>query len=385
MFSSLKTVAAVALIAYVQAAPLVARCVGDECNQSASSGNVNLGSTTNIAPVTNVTPITRYQPYVQAFAPLVQSECDDDFDSQSDFSGLGYGGSMYGSGFYGRNSGFYGSGLYRSGVYGNSLYGPGYGRGGLYGGSIRNNGGLFKRNHLDASSSDLSGTGASSSGNLLFSQFQHNCAENSDAEGCQTSVPAQSVDMGSQVTAQPTNEIYPSTSYQAHVQSLGADIQASAAESHQLPQQNVNLGSNVAIQPTTQVVPQTTYQPTVNQLATSIQAAPQQDQSLPQSTIQLGSSVQISPQVQVTPLTTFQPSIQSLPFIINAEPCDNSDVTSIGSSGWNSATTYPSTSYAGSNYASAFPSSGASYHSPSYPSSITSGSSGATSSIQDCA
>ncbi|KAG0351466.1 hypothetical protein BGZ54_003236, partial [Gamsiella multidivaricata] len=70
---SIKFASALVLAAFsAQAAPLVARqCAGGQCAQSASSGNVDLASTTNITPVTNVTPVTRLQPYVHAYAPIV--------------------------------------------------------------------------------------------------------------------------------------------------------------------------------------------------------------------------------------------------------------------------------------------------------------------------
>ncbi|KAF9990231.1 hypothetical protein BGZ75_003123 [Mortierella antarctica] len=292
-------IAAAVVLAFVsaQAAPLERRLLGSDCYQSASSGNVDISSTTNIAPVTEVTPITRYQPYVQTFAPIVDSECD-------------YGGHGYLQG-YGGHEGYGGYGGY-GGCGGYGGYGA-YGRGyrGTYGRMTdlgRRFGTRFqKREDVEEKTS----------GSLLFSQFQ-------SQEACDTSVPAQTVDMGSQVNIQPTNQVLPETTYQNRVQALDTNIDACAAESSALPQQNVNLGSHVSIQPTTHVNPDTTYQPTVNQLTTSIDAAPQQDQSLPQSSVQLGSSVNIAPEVHVQPLTTFQSSVKSLPFIINAEPCVSS-------------------------------------------------------------
>ncbi|KAF9403277.1 hypothetical protein BGZ94_004658, partial [Podila epigama] len=62
-------------MAAAQAAPMGGQCPGSACSQSASSGDVQISSSTNIVPITEVTPITRYQPIVLANAPIVQSEC----------------------------------------------------------------------------------------------------------------------------------------------------------------------------------------------------------------------------------------------------------------------------------------------------------------------
>ncbi|KAF9353118.1 hypothetical protein BGX26_009093 [Mortierella sp. AD094] len=325
-FLSLKAASTLVLaLAVAQAAPLAARsCSGAECNQSVNSGNVQLGSTTNITPITDITPITRYQPIVQAYAPIVHSECDTGLEDgcnsdygDYDYSGLGRSDLGYSNYGYSR-LGYSDIGNPGLGYYGQTRhYSP---IGGLYG----------RRRFLKRSSDDQSASQESGSGSLLFNQFQSPDCQ-AGQEGCETSVPAQNVDLGSHVSIQPTNQVYPSTTYQNHVQSLDANIDASEAQSSNLPQQKVDLGSNVSIQPTTKVLPQTTYQPSVNQLTTSIQAAPQQDQSLPQSSVQLGSHVSIAPSVQVHPLTTFQSSITSLPFIINSEPC-TSDISSLPSS-----------------------------------------------------
>ncbi|CAO3565509.1 unnamed protein product [Mortierella alpina] len=296
---TLKITAAIVLaLVSVQAAPtLERRILGSDCYQSASSGNVDISSTTNIAPVTEVTPITRYQPYVQTFAPIVDSECD--------YGGYGR---LGGLGSLGGFGGLEGYGAYGRGYRG---YRGAYGRMGGFGRGFGTR--LLKR----AEAEEGEDVEEKKSGSLLFSQFQ-------SQEACDTSVPAQTIDMGSQVNIQPTNQVLPETTYQNRVQALDTNIDACAAEASALPQQNVNLGSHVSIQPTTHVNPDTTYQPTVNQLTTSIDAAPQQDQSLPQSSVQLGSSVHIAPEVYVQPLTTFQSSVKSLPFIINAEPCASS-------------------------------------------------------------
>ncbi|KAF9575779.1 hypothetical protein EC968_001566 [Mortierella alpina] len=287
------TVAVVLVLVSVQAAPaLERRFRGSDCYQSASSGNVDISSTTNIAPVTEVTPITRYQPYVQTFAPIVDSECDYDH--------------LYGG--YG-NYDAYGRGYH-------GAYGRMAGLGRRFGTRFQKRRDVEEKEEKEEKEDveEKEDAEEKKSGSLLFSQFQ-------SQEACDVSVPAQTVDMGSQVNIQPTNQVLPETTYQNRVQALDTNIDACAAESSALPQQNVNLGSHVSIQPTTHVNPDTTYQPTVNQLTTSIDAAPQQDQSLPQSSVQLGSSVHIAPEVHVKPLTTFQNSVKSLPFIINAEPC----------------------------------------------------------------
>ncbi|KAI1311066.1 hypothetical protein EDD11_003539 [Mortierella claussenii] len=321
-FLSLKVASAIVLaIASVQAAPLERRCVGSECYQAASSGDVEVGSTTSIQPITDVTPITRYQPIVQTHAAIVDSDCDHgDYGRYENYGGYGNHG---GYGSYGRY-GDYGYGDYDS-------YGLGYrGRGyrGYYGRR-------FMKRQDDASA--MSTSTSASSGNLLFSQLQQ--PDGAADASCEASVPAQNVDLGSQVSIQPTNQVLPSTTYQNHVQALDSNIDAAPAQDNSLPQQHISLGSNVSIQPTTQVLPQTTYQPEVNQLTTAVDAAPQQDQSLPQSSVNLGSSVHIKPTVQVTPLTTFQPSIQSLPFIINSQPCiDDSAFAGSSTSGAFSST-----------------------------------------------
>ncbi|KAF9271104.1 hypothetical protein BGZ88_006829, partial [Linnemannia elongata] len=78
-----------------QALPLTGSgCTGADCYQSASSGSVNVGSSTNVFPETNITPITRIQPYVQALAPIVDSDCDYGLLGNYGYGGLG----NYGSG-----------------------------------------------------------------------------------------------------------------------------------------------------------------------------------------------------------------------------------------------------------------------------------------------
>ncbi|KAF9907380.1 hypothetical protein BX616_000428 [Lobosporangium transversale] len=360
------TVALVLAAASVQAVP-----IRDACYQVADSGNVDVSSSTNIKPITDVTPITRYQPIVKAFAPLVDSECD-----------------------------YYDKGLYGGYDYDNypySRYGRGYCGRGYYGRTYSPLDPLNARRFVKRQDPNQTTIGATagaptgnvpesgtapeseaatcpSSGSLLFKQFQA-------PADCQASIPAQNVDMGSQVLIQPTNKVLPSTTYQSHVQSLDSNIAAAPAQSSSLPQQNVDLGSNVFIQPTTQVLPKTSYQPEVNQLTTQIDAAPQQDQSLPQSSVLLGSQVHISPNVHVKPLTTFQPTIESLPFIIHAAPCiDQSgfspmppfgSAASEGSFSMSGAQDARGGAFAGQNFGSTFSSS--SLHRNRMPMGVTPG------------
>ncbi|KAF9919853.1 hypothetical protein BGZ65_011756, partial [Modicella reniformis] len=94
---SLKIASALVLaILSVQAAPSAKRQFpGTACDQNVHSGNVDINSFTNIVPVTDVTPITRFQPIVKTFAPLVDSECANQWPGiygyRSGFSGLGRG------------------------------------------------------------------------------------------------------------------------------------------------------------------------------------------------------------------------------------------------------------------------------------------------------
>ncbi|KAG0056315.1 hypothetical protein BGZ83_005683 [Gryganskiella cystojenkinii] len=309
------------------------------CSQSVDSGNVNLSSAVQAIPITQVTPVTHYQPVVQAFAPIVQSACDQEnsvLDFESDYSDL--------SGDRGLYSGIGSNDLF-NGDSSNDLVSDssiGNNNGFYYGtGSSGYGSSMYRRNlqydsassgtHAGSDSTDLSGymnTMTLHADNSMIDTSSQmggaantaNCAEGSD---CSTSIPAQNVDLGSQVSMVPTTAVQPATFYQPQVQALESQIDATPAQSTSLPPQNVNLGSNVQIQPLTQVLPQTMYQPEVHQLETAVLSAPQQDQSLPQSSVQLGSSVHISPQVVVTPITQFQSTVQSLPFIIDVEPCES--------------------------------------------------------------
>ncbi|KAF9110417.1 hypothetical protein BGX27_006376 [Mortierella sp. AM989] len=267
------------------------------CSQSVNSGYTSLESTVNTVPITDVTPINRYQPHIQAYAPIVQSEC---------YQTLGYGdaNNFLGSDF-GTDEDF-------SSPIGSS-YDDNYNESTL-GSDSR----LYRR--------DIAPFSDALDSSLNSAPSDYDISHENQEEECNVLIPQQNIDLGSSISMIPSTNVLPSTSYLPHVQSLESDIQAAPAESNSLPQQNVNLGSDVNIQPTTHVLPETTYQPSVHQQTTSIEAAPQQDQSLPQSSVQLGSNVQIMPTVRVQPLTVFQPSVQSLPIVIDVQPC-NRDIT----------------------------------------------------------
>jgi len=258
----LKITSALLAVAYVvKAAPLGQACAGGACHQAVNSGSVALGSTTNIVPLTQVTPITRYQPVVQAYAPLVQSQLNCPFD---------YPVPLYG-------------GL-------QNLPPPGAS--------------LFGRVHKRATPPE-----------------QVTGCIPSAGQPCVQSVPASTTDMGSFVKAEPSNVILPSTVYQGHVKAEAADIEAAEAQHAQLSRSQVNLGADTFVQPVTKVMPSTTYQPSVAQKATVIEMAPQMDQSLARSSASMGSTVVVRPTTTVEPLTIFQPKIKSLPFIISDEAC----------------------------------------------------------------
>ncbi|KAG0296001.1 Adaptor for signal transduction [Dissophora globulifera] len=272
------------------AAPVLDRsqCVGGQCNQAVQSGNVDIGSSTNIVPVTQVTPITRYQPIVQAYAPIVDSEC-----SGGDASFFP---SLYG-------------GKYGYGSFGYSPYG--------YFPHHRYN--MHPRPSMDMMPGFMGGAGLVKRRNIA--SMKENCVP-SATETCEQNVPGSSTNLGSYVTAEPSNVVLPSTVYQGHVQSQAADIEAAAAQHTTLSHSNVDIGSHTYIQPVTKVLPQTTYQPSVDQKATVIDAAAPEHESLARSSVSLGSSVTVRPTTKVEPLTVYQPSIQSLPFLILDESCD---------------------------------------------------------------
>ncbi|KAG0052052.1 hypothetical protein BGZ83_003036 [Gryganskiella cystojenkinii] len=326
--------AVLAIVCAVQAVPLDSRCVGSECNKSLSTSNVNLGSATNVVPVTNVMPITRYQPIVQAFAPVVQSEenCDEVLPStlvaeslmnpegRSNF----YGGNrmisdnnldrfsdlgdrfrfMNRMGYLHRGDMDLGLGL-NSGLGLNGAYAIGTRNMNAIGNPVINNSGFISKRRIMSTVSNA---------------IEPECVP-SETQTCEQSLPVSTTNMGSMVTAVPSNKILPSTVYQGHVQSKEAQVLAAPVQHSVLKQSNVDLGSNTMVQPITKVIPHTTYQPEVDQKATMVEMAPQQDMSLDRSSVNLGSSVTIRPTTTIEPLTIFQPKIESLPFIIHDEAC----------------------------------------------------------------
>src|SRR5690554_4394250 len=198
----------------IQAVPVQKRaCAGGACAQNVDSGSVSLGSSTNIVPVTTVTPITRYQPVVQAYAPLVQSEC-------------------------------------------------GYAQRGMFGQDLR-----FGRPSVDMIQG--SGSPAGRMANLApfggGRRFQKRAkvmkADTPEAQcipsatqSCEQSLPVSTTDMGSMVTVKPSTTVLPETVYQSTVKSEAADIEAAETQHAALSQSSVSLGSNVAIQPLTKVL-----------------------------------------------------------------------------------------------------------------------------------
>ncbi|GJJ77260.1 hypothetical protein EMPS_09619 [Entomortierella parvispora] len=307
----------------IHAAPLDRRCAGSECSQSLSSGNVNLGSTTNISPITQVTPITRYQPIVQSFAPIVESEnnCAEESLPSSMVDPMlypdrrFYPNSMYGHGMYSGDDRFRFN-VNRVGELSRLRFmnRMGYLNHGDLGGL--DSYAVGTRNLNAIGTPVINNSGIISKRTLMTPE----CVP-SEFNSCEQSLPVSSTDMGSLVTALPSDVVLPNTVYQGHVQSKEAEIAAAPVQHSTLRQSNVNLGSHTMILPITKVVPSTVYQPEVNQKATVVEMAPQQDQSLGRSSVSLGSTVTIRPTTTVEPLTIFQPKIQSLPFIIHDEAC----------------------------------------------------------------
>lgn len=68
---------AVAAASVIQAAPLSCRSSCHDGVQSASTGDVTVGSATKIVPVIEVTPIMALQTIVRSHAPIVQSACPE--------------------------------------------------------------------------------------------------------------------------------------------------------------------------------------------------------------------------------------------------------------------------------------------------------------------
>ncbi|KAF9188060.1 hypothetical protein BGZ50_001576, partial [Haplosporangium sp. Z 11] len=225
MTSALRISFALAIVALTaQAAPILPGAAYDApaygytdsaCHQNVDSGSVDLGSTTSIVPITEITPIHRYQNYIEAYAPIVNSECYNTFGDYGYGVGIGRG-----------------VGISRGVGYPASPYDNGYDNYGVdtTAGNGRP-GTLFRRRFSENDPADLT----CAAGDL----------------GCQTSVPPQTVDLGSSVNVVPSIDVTPATFYQPQVQSLESDILAAPAQTHTLPQHNVDLGSNVLLQPAT--------------------------------------------------------------------------------------------------------------------------------------
>ncbi|KAG0350407.1 hypothetical protein BG005_010087 [Podila minutissima] len=216
----------------------------------ASSGNVNVGSATNIFPVTNVTPITRYQPIVQGLAPIVQSECSHGFGSPLGSSMLGLG-----------------------------LRQP-----------------LFTKRHMSSEKTRL----------------RADCVP-SAADSCEP-LDSGTTQLGSSVTAVPSNVVLPSTSQ-------APEVLASPAEHTVLGASNVDLGSAL-IQPATHVVPSTVYQPSFEHKGTIVESETGEHQNLARSSVELGSQTTIRPTTYVEPLTVIRPKIKTLPADVSELGCD---------------------------------------------------------------
>lgn len=250
-FTLIKATAALLALTCANAVPL--GCAGNACYQSASSGNVNVGSATNISPVTNVIPITRYQPIVQGLTPIVQSECSH-----------GLGSSMLDLG----------------------LRQP-----------------LFMRRHLPSEK-----------------KLRPDCNP-SAADSCELSLDSGTTELGSSVTAVPSNVVLPSTVYQGCVQSQAPEVFAAPAEYTSLGSSNVNLGSSALIQPATHVVPSTVYQPSVENKGTIVESETGERQNPAQSSVELGSQTTIRPTTFVEPLTVIRPKIKTLPADVSEVGC----------------------------------------------------------------
>ncbi|KAG0032346.1 hypothetical protein BGZ82_006577 [Podila clonocystis] len=233
----------------IQAVPL--DCTGNACYQSASSGNVNVGSATNISPVTNVTPI------IQGLAPIVHSDCSQGLASP-------FGSSMLDLG----------------------LRQP-----------------LFMKRRLPTEK-----------------KLRPECVP-STADSCEQSLDPGTTELGSFVTAVPSNVVLPSTVYQGRVQSQAPEVFAAPMEHTRLGSSKIDLGSSVLIQPATHVIPSTVYQPLVENKGTIIESETSERQNLARSSVELGSQTTIRPTTFVEPLTVIRPKIKTLPADISELGC----------------------------------------------------------------
>ncbi|KAF9184193.1 hypothetical protein BGZ51_003511 [Haplosporangium sp. Z 767] len=261
----------------VQALPLEPQCVGGECVKSMNAGKVDIGSTTRITPVSEITPITRIQPIIQSYMPIVQAEggCPQADKTDPALFGLNIGRPET--------------------------------RAELPDAAIINSGTInrfFKRNYL-----------------------KPDCVPSATV-ACEQTVELESgtTDMGSIVTATPSNVILSSTVYQNKVQSESPEVFAAVAQYADLKKSNVILGSQTRIQPVHKVLPKTTYRPSVKNKPTIVEMTAPEYESLARSSVSLGSSVTIRPVTTVEPLTIFQQKIKSFPFVINDAGCETTSL-----------------------------------------------------------
>lgn len=227
----------------VQAAPLLGQpCLEGACHQTANSGSVALGSTTKIVPLTQVTPITRYQPIVQAYAPIVQSQCGD--------------------------------------------Y-PAH----LYGGFPNMAGRLHKRDvamepntgaactptqmcekTIPASTIETGSLVKAKPSSVILPSTVYQghvvseAAEIEAAAAQHTELSRGRVNLGSNTHIQPVTKIMPSTVYQPSVAQKATMIEAAPQQDLSLAQSSASLGSMVTVRPTTTVEPLTVFQPKVKSL-----------------------------------------------------------------------------------------------------------------------
>ncbi|KAF9430988.1 hypothetical protein BGZ94_000934 [Podila epigama] len=306
MFILKLATALVAIACVVHAAPTGQACPGGACFQSASSGQIDVGSTTNIVPVTQVTPVTRYQPIVQALAPIVQSECGQPlggagFDQQQQQQQQQQPQQMMFPQQPQQEQG-------PSPMMGGFGYARGFGRP-MY---LSRAGRMMVKRHHHLQKQEQHEAERKM-------MFRPDCVP-SATDSCLVSLESGKTDLGSSVVAVPSNIIKPLTEYQGRVQSKGPEVYAAEAQHAQLSQSNVNIASETKIQPETHVRPEVTYQPEVENKATLIESEAS-DASLARSSVSLGSTVTIRPVTKVEPLTTFQPKVMSLPFIIKDYGC----------------------------------------------------------------
>ncbi|KAG0099107.1 hypothetical protein BGZ93_009189 [Podila epicladia] len=236
-FTLIKTIATLlSFTCTIQAVPL--GCAGSACYQSASSGNVKVGSATNLFPVTNVTPLTRYQ-------PIVQSECS-----------------------HGRGSPL-GSSMLDLG----SLHQP-----------------LFTKRHMSSekhlrpdcipSAADscelaLDSVTAAPSNVILPStvyqgRVQSQAPEVFASPAEHSRLGSSNVELGGSALIQPVTHVAPSTVYQPSVENKSTIIESETGEHQSLAGSSVDLGSQTTIRPTTYVEPLTVIRPRIKTLTATV-------------------------------------------------------------------------------------------------------------------